>query len=273
MIDQPSFEDLLHAIEDRIRRELRVRCEAYTPDFRMPEVFSALTALLARQATLAIEFVSAPQLWNSHSAPLFLRAMADVHITLSWILLDPNTRARQYIDHGLGQAKLELEHRKNRMESAGEDSNEGLKQIIQAGEAWINVQRWHFLVEVNIGAWSGKNTREMAEEAGIIDFYNYVYTPFSQCAHSTWYHVGRYNSGPSDSPLSRQLWQPGIRESPADPWNLSLAAKYLDKSFNLFDEKALARPQCSEIRDWISAEIERRFGSGDNIQDEAAGPD
>jgi hypothetical protein len=140
MIDQPSFEDLLHAIEDRIRRELRVRCEAYTPDFRMPEVFSALTALLARQATLAIEFVSAPQLWNSHSAPLFLRAMADVHITLSWILLDPNTRARQYIDHGLGQAKLELEHRKNRMESAGEDSNEGLKQIIQAGEAWINVQ-------------------------------------------------------------------------------------------------------------------------------------
>jgi len=53
---------------------------------------------------------------------------------------------------------------------------------------------------------------------------------------------------------------------------LSLAAKYLDKSFNLFDERALARPQCSEIQDWVSAEIERRFGSGNNIQDEAAGP-
>jgi len=172
MINQRNFEDLLQAIEDRIRRELRGRCEAYAPDFRMPEVFSALTALLARQAALAIEFVSAPQLWNSHSAPLFLRAMADVHITLSWILLDPNTRARKYIDHGLGQAKLELEHRKSRMESADEDSKEGLKQIIQAGEAWINVQRWHLLVEVNVGAWSGKTTREMAEEAGIIDFYN-----------------------------------------------------------------------------------------------------
>jgi hypothetical protein len=270
---ESNLEDLLHAIEDRIWRELRVRCEAYTPDFRMPEVFSVLTALLARQSTLALEFVSAPQLWNSHSAPLFLRAMADVHITLSWILLDPNTRARQYIDHGLGQAKLELEHRKNRMASADEDSKDGLKQIIQAGEAWINVQRWHFLVEVNVGAWSGKTTRQMAEDAGIIDFYNYVYTPFSQCAHSTWYHVGRYNSGPSDSPLSRQLWAPGISESPTDWWNLSLAAKYLDKSFNLFDERALARPQCSEIQDWISAEIERRFGSGNDDQDREVGPE
>lgn len=270
MSSERNVEDLLHLIDERIRRELRVRCEAYTPDFRMPEVFSVLTALLARQATLAIEFVSAPQLWNSHSAPLFLRAMADVHITLSWILLDPNTRARQYIDHGLGQAKLELEHRKSRMESAEEDTKEELKQIIHAEEAWINVQRWDFLVEVNVGAWSGKNTRQMAEEAGIIDFYNYVYTPFSQCAHSTWYHVGRYNSRLSDSPLNRQLWVPGIPEFPTDWWNLRLAAKYLDKSYNLFDERALTRPQCSEIRDWISTEIERLFGSGNDNQDGTA---
>jgi hypothetical protein len=273
MINQSNFEDLLNSIEERIRQELKSRCEAYIPDFRMPEVFSVLTALLARQATLAIEFVSAPQLWNSHSAPLFLRAMADVHITLSWILLDPKTRSRQYIDHGLGQAKLELEHRKNRLESADEESKEGLKQMIQAQEAWINMQRWHFLIEVNIGAWSGKTTRQMAEDAGILDFYNYVYTPFTQCAHSTWYHVGHYNSGPSESPLTRQLWTPGIPELPPDPWNLSLAAKYLDKSFNLFDEKALARPHCSEIQGWISAEMERRFKAGGDNQDGAAGPD
>jgi hypothetical protein len=273
MINQRDFEELLHLIEERIRQELRIRCEAYIPDFRMPEVFSVLTALLARQATLAIEFVSAPQLWNSHSAPLFLRAMADVHITLSWILLDPETRARQYIDHGLGQAMLELEHRKNQMEPVDEDSKESLKKIIRAYEVWINVQRWNFLVEVNVGAWSGKTTRQMAEEAGILDFYNYVYTPFSQCVHSTWYHVGRYNSGSSESPLTRQLWVPGIHESPTDPWNLNLTAKYLDKSFNLFDERALARPQCCEIQDWISTEIERRFGSGNNNQDGAVGPD
>src|SRR5580698_8516400 len=248
MIDDPKFEDLIRAIEAKVRQELRLRCEACAPDFRMPEVFNVLTALLTRQATLAIQFASAPQLWNWHSAPLFLRAMTDVHITLSWILLDPKTRARQYIDHGLGQAVLELEHRKKSLDSATGHSKEGMDQMIRAYEAWINTQRWSFLVEVNVGAWSGKTTREMAEESGILDFYNYVYTPFSQGAHSTWFHVGRFNSGPSESPLTRQLWMPRIPDSPSDVWNLSLAAKYLDKSFNTFDEKALGRQPSSGIR-------------------------
>lgn len=261
MSDDSKFEDLIRAIDAKVREELRLRCEAYTPDFRMPEVFNVLTALLARQSTLTIEIASAPQLWNGHSAPLFLRAMTDVHITLAWILLDAKTRTRQYIDHGLGQAVLELEHRKKRLESADESSKEDLEQMVRAHEAWIDTQRWNFLVEINVGAWSGKTTREMAEEAGILDFYNYVYTPFSQCAHSTWYHVGRYNSGPSESPLTRQLWIPRIVDSPSDVWNLSLAAKYLDKSFNAFDEKALGIPPSSGIQDWIGEEIEARLGS------------
>lgn len=271
MTDEGKLEELFRAIEAKIRQELRARCEAYTPDFRMPEVFNVVTALLARQATLAIELASAPQLWNGHSAPLFLRAMTDVHITLSWILLDPKTRARQYIDHGLGQAVLELEHRKKQLESAAEHAKEGMKQMIRAYESWVDAQRWNFLVEVNVGAWSGKTTREMAEESGILDFYNYVYTPFSQCAHSTWYHVGRYNSGPSESPLTGQLWTPRIAESPSDVWNLNLAAKYLDKSFNNSDEKALGRPPSSEIQEWISMEIEARFGSDNSKRNSALG--
>src|SRR5713101_2030176 len=196
MTHEEQIRALIGAIEARIRKELRTRCEAYKPSFREPEVFNVVTALLARQATLAIELASAPQVWNGHSAPLFLRAMTDVHITLSWILLDPTTRARQYIDHGLGQAVLGLEHRKKEMEHVTDDSKEKLEKIIAAEESWINAQKWGFLVDVNVGSWSGKTTRQMAEEAGILDFYNYVYTPFSQCAHSTWHHVGRYNSCP-----------------------------------------------------------------------------
>jgi uncharacterized protein DUF5677 len=270
MNDERKIEEFVRAIEAKVRQELRLRCEAYTPDFHAPEVFNVVTALLSRQATLAIELALSPQSWNGHSAPLFLRAMTDVHITLSWILIDAKTRARQYIDHGLGQAVLELEHRKKGLESADENAKESLRQIIRASEAWINAQRWNFLVEVNVGAWSGKTTREMAEEAGILDFYNYVYTPFSQCAHSTWYHVGRYNSAPSESPLTRQLWMPRIIDSPTDVWNLNLAAKYLDKSFNTFDEKALGRPPSCEIQDWISKEIEARSGSA-NEKEEGTG--
>jgi hypothetical protein len=270
MTDESQMRALISAIDVRIRQELRVRCEEYKPDFQAPEVFSVVTALLARQATLAIEMASAPQLWNGHSAPLFLRAMTDVHITLAWILLDARVRVRQYIDHGLGQAVLALEHRKKGMESAHADSKEMLEELISAEEAWINAQKWSFLVDVNIGAWSGKTTRQMSEEAGILEFYNYAYTPFSQCAHSTWCHVGRYNSGPSESPLTRQLWIPRILDSSSDIWNLHLAAKYLDKTFDMFDEKALHRPPSTGIRDWICDEIQTRFGSDDLNSNSAA---
>jgi hypothetical protein len=270
MTHEEQIRELIDAIEVRVRQELRARCEAYKPDFRAPEVFNVVTALLARQATLAIELASAPQLWNGHSAPLFLRAMTDVHITLSWILLDPTTRARQYIDHGLGQAVLALEHRKKEMERVESDSKEKLGKIIRAEEEWINAQKWSFLVDVNVGSWSGKTTRQMAAEAGILDFYNYVYTPFSQCAHSTWYHVGRYNSWPSEGPLTRQLWMPCISDASSDIWNLNLLAKYLDKSFNLFDEKALQRRPSSEIRDWLYDEIHSRFSSNDRGGDASA---
>ena len=47
------------------------------------------------------------------------------------------------------------------------DSNDKVQQeeIIRAMEAWINSQKWSFLVDVNVGAWAGKSTRQMAEEA------------------------------------------------------------------------------------------------------------
>lgn len=264
MTDEVSIEDILAMIEEGMRRELRLRCEALPPDLGNPQVFTVLTALLARQTTLAIELCFAPQLWNSHSAPLFLRAMADLHITLAWILLNPEVRALQYIEHGLGQAVLELEHRKSRLGSFEDLERAKMQSVVDALQAWVDGQRLHFIVEVNVGAWSGKSTREMAEQAGLLDFYNYVYTPFSQCAHSTWFHVGRMNSGISDSPYTRLLWIPQIAEVRSDPSELLLAAKYLDKSFSLFDERALGRSGASDLQTWIYELLSEKAEDGDD---------
>jgi hypothetical protein len=62
---------------------------------------------------------------------------------------------------------------------------------------------------------------------------------------------------------------PHIADSSTDTWNLELAAKYLDKTFNLFDEKALRRPPSSAIRDWIGVEIQTRFDSSDDKKNSA----
>jgi hypothetical protein len=54
----------------------------------------------------------------------------------------------------------------------------------------------------------------MAEEAGCIDFYNYVYTPFSACAHSMWHHIARYDLRECGNPLHRHHRRPGAGGQP-----------------------------------------------------------
>ncbi len=48
-------------------------------------------------------------------------------------------------------------------------TEKGLVDPVQAGEAWVNAQRFEFLTEVNVGSWSEQPVRDMAEEAGGLD--------------------------------------------------------------------------------------------------------
>ena len=161
--------------------------------------------------------------------------MADAYISLAWVLKDPLERSRKFVLYGLGQAKLQLEHRKAQIDDREPTSEE--KMMIEASEAWINSQRFTFLTEVNVGSWSGISTRQMAEEADCIDFYNYVYTPFSSCTHSMWHHISRYNLRQCANPLHQYHQVPEDPEFSMDPYNLYLSAKYLQKTFSAFDVK------------------------------------
>lgn len=159
--------------------------------------------------------------------------MADAYITLAWLLKDPLDRCKKFIHYGLGQEKLQLEHRRAEMDT--KEPREGEREYCEAIEAWISSQRATFLTDVNLGSWSGMTTRAMAEEAGCLDFYNYVYTPFSACAHSMWQHIARYNLKDCRNPLHRFHWVPAVPDAPLDSDCLYLAAKYLQKTFTRFD--------------------------------------
>jgi hypothetical protein len=52
------------------------------------EAYSVIGGLLSRQVTMSIQMARSPNILNGHSAPLFLRAMTDLHIALAWIMLD-----------------------------------------------------------------------------------------------------------------------------------------------------------------------------------------
>lgn len=234
---QDSLEQFVLDYRNAVRADLRARLANWPLDLHEIEVFEVVTALLCRQATLAIEMASSPGVWNPHTAPILLRAIADVVINLAWILKDPRPRARLYIEDGQGAIKLQIAHQKRALEAATDpDDAEELRQMIEVWSDWLAGQRIEALVEVNLGSWSGLNTRKMAEEAGFIDFYNYVYQPFSSVVHSNWAHVSMFNTVHCQNPAHRWHRGAAIAAAPVDINWLYLATKYLSKTFGHFDD-------------------------------------
>lgn len=219
-------------------REMRERIDKWGFDLNCIEQYEVIGALIARQTTLASELASAPAIWTAHSAPLFLRSMADVYITLAWIIKDPQKRCEKFVDDGLGAIKLEIEHRKQEQKKLAEKPGDPEAQLIQFWEHWLSSQRLEDFVEVNLGSWSGTTTRKMAEEAGCLDFYNYVYQPFSSAVHSMWPHISTQNMTYCTNPAHRFHRVPIYPHKDINPHWLWLAAKYLQKAFSAFDDFA-----------------------------------
>lgn len=245
MLDPAKLGGLVRAFLDCCHEGLTTRWDAWKLDATIGDVHEVLGALLSRQVTLACEIARSPAMWNEHSAPIFLRAMCDTHINVAWILKDPVPRAREFILYGLGQVKLELAHRRAHLESSMSRAEEEI--IVEGLESFLRSQRHEFLTVVNLGSWSGKSTRVMAEEADCIDFYNLVYTPFSGVLHSQWQHVSRFNLEYCTNPLHGLHRVPVLVLPAIEPDYLYLAAKYLQKTFEAFDQKYVTAPATSVL--------------------------
>lgn len=229
---------IVNAFVHNARQELYQRWKNWKIDLSKPEQYEVIGGLLARQVTLASQLALAPSIWNGHIAPIVLRSMADNYIALAWIFVTPEQRAIKFVEYGLGQEKLQIEHRKEELENIKDErKKEIIENEIEFREEWLESQKFAFLTEVNVGAWSGKSTRAMAEDADEKHFYDFVYTPFSAATHNMWHHVARYNLIQCDNPLHRYHRIPIDPDLEIDPNYLYNAAKYLDKAFRLFDEK------------------------------------
>lgn len=217
-------------------KDFRCRQDNWRTDPAILQQQEVLLALLARQVTLAVEIISAPSTWTPNIAPILLRAMADVHITLEWILENPTERVPLYVLDGLGGVKLEIAHREEEIKKDASLATNDHLAYTDYLKKWLESQRPEFTVEVNLKSWSGRTTRDMAKEAGVIDFYNYVYQPFSAAVHSSWSHVGRINAVRCENPTHNMHFLPVIAPLVPDFHWCMLAAKYLKKSFAAFDQ-------------------------------------
>jgi hypothetical protein len=261
--DPRQIENLTRSFVQQARRELKERWKKWAIDLSRSEIHEVVGALLARQVTLARQMAECPPIWNGHIAPIVLRTMADVYISLAWILEDPLERSRKFVLYGLGQAKLQLEHRRAQIGDREPTAQERVE--LEASEAWISSQRFAFLTEVNVGSWSGIQPRKMAEDGGCIDFYNYVYNPFSACVHSMWHHVARYNLRQCANPLHQYHRVPEDPGLPIDLPYLVLAAKYLDKTFHAFDEKLCVQVDVPSAYEQLCKGLDKLADSGTTV--------
>ncbi|MDZ7724842.1 MAG: DUF5677 domain-containing protein [candidate division KSB1 bacterium] len=233
--DQESpLDEFIGSYCSNVVEGLESRWNAHTLEIYKNEISEAIWGLTSRQATLGLEMARNPGIWNPHVAPIILRAMIDVHITLAWIINDPEDRSRDYIRFGLGQGKLYLEYLQNEADQIPEgELDQPLEDIIEMRKSWLNSQLMEWAIEVNVGSWSGKSTREMAQESGCESLYKFAYVPFSGPAHSMWQHVGIYNVAPCQNPLHKNHRMPVLTDFDF----LYRSAKYESRTYELLSDK------------------------------------
>lgn len=235
---QDNLEQFLTEYCKLVTAGFRERWNQHIPEIYHNEISEAVGGLAARQATLAIEFARNPGIWNGHVAPIILRCMTDTHITLAWILGAPQERSKEYIRFGLGQEKLYVEYLENESQQApGGELDDSVEELIRLRKSWLNSQLMEWAIDVNVGSWSGKKTREMAAEAGCESLYRFAYVPFSGSVHSMWQHVGIYNVEPCLNPLHKYHRIPIIGVASIDPDYLYRSSKYVSRTFSLLTDK------------------------------------
>ncbi|WP_210331148.1 DUF5677 domain-containing protein [Microvirga terrestris] len=126
-----------------------------------------------------------------------LRTCLEVYITLSFLVAkDDETVWLQYRNYGYGQTKLAYLKNISVTDIPSFLTLELLESIANE-DMWIEFQ------DIKLGAWSDKNLRKMAEEAGVKDVYDRYYDTLSGYVHGNWMAVRHSVFGECLNPLHR----------------------------------------------------------------------
>jgi hypothetical protein len=190
-----------------------------------------LGGLIARQARLATAIITNDYLWTLDLGRIIQRCMVDTHITLKWLIKEGKKEDyEKFIEYGLGQEKLLLEHLKIRLDESDPEFKEKSKEI-EYRKGWIDSQLLTNFLPVNIGNWTTKNIRKMAKETDCIDIYNLSYAPFSNAVHGMWNTLARINLKFCINPLHKFHRIPSLEDPPVYFGIITQTAEIMDLSF------------------------------------------
>ena len=114
---------------------------------------------------------------------LALRTTLEAFVNLRFLASKDNeTIWAQYRNYGSGQAKLAF------LKNLREDDIPDFINLAEL-ERYANEDMWLEFQDIELGAWSNKNLRKMAEECGVKDVYDKHYDILSAYAHGNWIAV------------------------------------------------------------------------------------
>lgn len=180
---------------------------------------AVLDALLMRQVSLATKIATTPALWYTDLSAIILRCMAETQITLEWFnKVGEIEDYEKFIEYGLGQQKLNLEHQ-FKMLSGYEGDVGNVEVSMEEAKRMLEEQRYTFLLPVDVGSWN-KNTRKMAEEAGCKQgLYDLRFSYHSGTTHGMWHALEQQNLVKCQNPLHKYHRIPNFN----GPWLIPFA--------------------------------------------------
>lgn len=199
---------------------------------------NVIAGLLSRNLQFASDIVQNPDLWRMPTGIILIRCMAETLIRLQWLIkCGKDKDYREYVEFGLGQEKLLLEHHK-RIAQEDRPDRKAILDDIERREAWVNTQLYTFLLPVDVGGGPhGKDLRALSEEAGLLDLHRLVYSPFSSYVHGHWNAIARLNLSRCQNPLHADHHIPVV---PPRPISFSCpidAVNFYDDSYRLASEQ------------------------------------
>lgn len=210
---------------------------------------AVLDGLFMRQASLATKAATTPSLWSNDLSGIILRSMADTQITLEWFnQVGEEEDYDSFIEYGLGQQKLNLEHQSDMMsEYEGDVGN--LEQGLEELKKKLAEQRFTFLIPVDVGAWN-KSTRDMAEEAGCKKgVYDLRFQFHSGTTHGMWHALEQQNLVKCCNPLHKYHRIPDFNGPQLNPYTIVEAGNLMNRSLDSWIEARKSGTQNLDIPD------------------------
>lgn len=204
-----AIEDRLRSNSDRARAYLSNIREQIWPDLYDPTRNEVVLGLFARITRLYCLMMDDHLLWSRDTGSIMLRCLTDTAITFGYLVKKATQEEfNNYVAYGEGQQKLLMLHLQDTY--PGDFSLEGMDSTELAESLGVFPE----MLNIELGHWTKKDSRRLAQDAGMEKIYRLVYTPSSSDLHGSWMSLKNSNLTICAEPLHRYHRMPTFAEPP-----------------------------------------------------------